>query len=67
MDKLIYYTSTVLVLIMVWLVQEEFQSWDHQRQLLKNGNNQAVHTADDFNEGVLDIVPKDAFVYPYSE
>jgi hypothetical protein len=61
MDKVFYILSTLFILVMVWLLQEEFQSWDQQRQLLKNANNQAVHTAlqstDDFNEGLIDLSP----------
>ncbi|MBJ6360492.1 hypothetical protein ACFOQM_04085 [Paenibacillus sp. GCM10012307] len=64
MDKALFFMSTIIIVVLIWVSQEEFQTWDQQRQLLKAANNRAVHRAmlvsTNSNEGRFIISPETA-------
>jgi len=68
MDKIFYFIAALFMVTYVWLLQEEFQAWDQQRQLIKNANNKALQAAlnesiEDYGVGELRIRPAEARAY----
>jgi len=61
MDKPFYLLAILLMFVFCWLIQEENQLWDQQRQLLKSANNKATHdalyAASELNSGHVRIDP----------
>lgn len=67
MDKPFYLIAIMFIFVVCWLLQEENQLWDQQRQVLKAANNKSVHAAlfaaEDLNSGIVSIPDNSAFKY----
>jgi hypothetical protein len=70
MDKTFYLISIFFIFVVCWLLQEENQLWDQQRQILKAGNNKAVHASlfpvESLNAGTI-LLPENAAFQAYKE